>query len=142
MSEVQMKIRAYELEPNDFFIKQNMTYRVMRIQNGMIYAKHPLNSTPITFGAKSMEFVLWTGKYSGQIRVRSSKKSKIPKFRSPMVAVRVFSEKGEKLGEYKSIRKAADSVGIDYKYIVRYLNKELVKKKYPYHFEKIIQQVS
>lgn len=59
-----------------------------------------------------------------------------------MVAVRVFSEKGEKLGEYKSIRKAADSVGIDYKYIVRYLNKELVKKKYPYHFEKIIQQVS
>ena len=138
MSDVQMKIRAYELEPDDFFIKQNTTYRVMRIQNGMIYAKHPINSTPMTLGAKSMEFVLWTGKYKPQEKkiTKPTKNNLIIK--KSMVPVSILSDKGENLGTYKSIRDAARFIGVDYKYIVRYLKKEVVKKKYPYHFEKII----
>lgn len=142
MSEVQMKIRAYELEPDDFFIKQNMTYRVMRIQNGVIYAKHPLNSTPITFGAKSMEFVLWVGKHKPKERKPPKPNKRVLNPKKPPIPVSVFSGTGESLGSYKSIKRAAEAIGISYKYIERYVKKELVKKKYPYHFEKIIQQGS
>jgi len=140
MSEVQMKIRVNELEPDDFFIKHNTTYRVTRIHNGIIYAKHPINHNPLTLGAKSMEFVLWTGKYSPKPKERKPPK---PKKRTlnpqrPMIPIKVFSDSGEILGSYKSIKRAAEDIGIGYKYIERYVKKQLVKKKYPYHFEKIL----
>ena len=136
----ELKIRANTLEVNDLFIKQNTTYRVVKIDQSTIYIKNQINSAYLQIGAKSMEWVIWVGKYAYPVkpppkppkRKLNPKKKKIP--------VAVYSKiGGEKIGEYPSIRRAEAATGISYKYIERYVKKELVKPLYPHHFEKIVE---
>jgi len=134
----EMKIRAYELEVGDLFIKQGTRYRVMKIADGKIFYDHRRCESDSFLGAKSQEFVMWIGKYKpkGRPPAKPKKRSLNPK--KPPIPVKVTDNKGNHIGSFVSIRQASRELKIDYKYIERYIKKELVKEKYPLKFEKII----
>jgi hypothetical protein len=135
---IEMKIRAYELEVGDLFIKQGTRYRVIKISDGKIFYDHRRCKSDSFLGAKSMEWVMWIGKYEpkGRPPAKPKKRSLNPK--KPMIPVRVTTKEGEHVGSFRSIKQAARELKIDYKYIERYIKKELVKEKHPLKFEKII----
>ena len=134
----EMKVRAYELEVNDLFIKQGTKYRVIRISDGKIFYDHKRGAGYSFIGAKSMEFVMWIGKYEPAKRPPPKPKKYNPNPKKPMIPVRVTTKDGKHIGSFRSIKQAAQELKIDYKYIERYIKKELVKEKYPLKFEKII----
>ena len=135
---IEMKIRAYELEVGDLFIKQGTPYRVMKIIDGSIYYDYKRDGGDSFIGAKSMEWVMWVGKYKpkGRPPAKPKKRSLNPK--KPPIPVKVTDNKGNHIGSFVSIRQASQELKIDYKYIERYIKKELVKEKHPMKFEKII----
>jgi len=135
---IEMKIRAYELEVGDLFIKQGTRYRVMKIADGKIYCDHRRCESDSFIGANSMEWVMWIGKYEpkGRPPAKPKKRSLNPK--KPPIPVKVTDNNGNHIGSFVSIRQASQELKIDYKYIERYIKKELVKEKYPLKFDKII----
>lgn len=134
----EMKIRAYELEVNDLFIKQGTKYRVIKIADGKIHYDHSRNAGESFLGAKSMEWVMWIGKYVPTPRPPAKPKKRSLNPKKPMIPVRVTTPDGKHVGSFRSIKQAARELKIDYKYIERYIKKELVKEKHPLKFEKII----
>ena len=135
---IEMKLRAYELEVGDLFMKQGTQYRVMKIADGKIFYDHRRCGSDSYIGAKSMEWVMWTGKHKpkGRPPAKPKKRSLNPK--KPPIPVKVTDNKGNHIGSFLSIRQASQELKIDYKYIERYIKKELVKEKHPLKFEKII----
>jgi len=134
----EMKIRAHELEVNDLFIKQGIKYRVIKIADGKIHYDHSRNAGESFLGAKSMEWVMWIGKYVPTQRPPAKPKKRSLNPKKPMIPVMVTTPDGKHVGSFRSIKQAARELKIDYKYIERYIKKELVKEKWPLKFEKII----
>lgn len=136
----ELKIRANTLEVGDLFIKQNTTYRVLRKDSKEIRSKNQINSSIIEFGANSMEWVIWVGKYEYPVKPLPKPKRRKLNPQKKKIPVAVYEKLGgKKIGEYPSIRRAEAATGISYKYIERYVKKELVKPLYPHHFEKIVE---
>lgn len=134
MSEIELRIRANTLEVNDWFIKQGSKYRVIKIEDGKIYFNQPKNSAISYLGVNSMEWVMWVGKW--EPFKRPPKKEKPPPKR-PKIPIIAKTKDGSLLGNYNSIKQASLHLGLSYKYIERYIKKELVKEKPPfYRFEK------
>lgn len=136
MSEI--KIRAYELKIDDLFVKGGTQYRVINIADGKIFYGHNKGNIEYYIGGKSMEFIMWVGRYKPKERPipKTKRRSKNPK--KSTIPVKVTTKEGEYVGSFLSIRQASRVLSIDYKYIERYIKKELVKEKYPFKFEKII----
>jgi hypothetical protein len=135
---IELKIRANQLEVGDLFIKQGTRYRVLKIFDGKIYYDHKRGAGDSYIGANSMEYVMWVGKYEPKERPPAKPKKRSLNPKKPMIPVRAISKSGEHLGSFRSIKQAARMLGIDYKYIERYIKKELVKEKHPIVFEKIL----
>lgn len=137
---IELKIRANTLEVNDLFIKYNTTHRVLGVDESTIHAKSQVNNHYLEIGAKSKEWVIWVGKYEYPVKPPPKTKKRKLNPKKKRIPVAVYDKLGgKKIGEYPSIRRAEAATGISYKYIERYVKKELVKKLYPEHFEKIVE---
>ena len=115
-------IRAYELQKNDIYIKQNMEYVVVAIMGGKIYycpttGKRCAVIKGQYIGAKSNERVELIGKRKKQEMGLQNSKS-----------VHAFDPDGNDLGFYMSFRQAERTLGLRKGFISDTIHKRLNSK--------------
>lgn len=121
-----MRIRAYELNKFDFFVKQGVKFIVVKKTTEKIFYNAASTDRfiriPDSFiGANSREFVELVGKYQPEFRPKK------------IIATR---SNGDFVGKYDSIKAATEDLGLSQHHIRKYLKGELKHKNlYGFDFE-------